>query len=366
MVSDPTERPIVEGFWRAPGEARATASRLEVDTTGTATITSEINGLGLAKAPFAKLVVSDRVGSIPRRLNFPDGSSFETRDNDGIDRLLAPYRGRRGGGLIHNLERFHPRLLVFVALVIAFAFAIYRFAVPALVEVAVIATPPVVPELMSKSVMASLDSSVFEPTGLPAERQKALGDGFASLTALTPHGIAGTPEHPGYTLNFRKGGVIGPNAFALPDGTVIITDELLDLAKDDDEMVLGVLAHEIGHVEHQHALRQLYRAAGVTALIMLIGGDIGSGTEDILVQGSTLLSLSYSRSAEAEADRSSVELMFKAGRDPKAIARFFQILSDKLHDRDEHDFFSTHPATPERIADTLRYADEVIAAGKQK
>lgn len=364
MASDPTDRPIVEGFWRAPGEARATAGRLEVDTTGTATVTSEINGLSLGKVPFAKLTVSDRVGSIPRRLDFPDGSSFETRDNDAVDRLLAPYRGRRGG-LIHELERFRPRLLVFVALVIAFAFAIYRFAVPALVEVAVLATPPIVPELMSKSVLASLDSSVFEPTGLPPERQKALGDGFASLARLTPRGIAGTPQHPGYTLNFRKGGVIGPNAFALPDGTVIVTDELIDLAKDDDEMVLGVLAHEIGHVEHQHSLRQLYRAAGVTALIMLIGGDIGSGTEDILVQGTTLLSLSYSRSAEAEADRNSVELMFKAGRDPKAIARFFQLLSDRLNDKDEHDFFSTHPATPDRIADTLRYADEVIAAGKK-
>ena len=94
-----------------------------------------------------------------------------------------------------------------------------------------------------------------------------------------------------------------------------------------------MLAHEIGHVEHQHSLRQLYRAAGVSALIMLIGGDIGSGTEDILVQGSALLSLSYSRSAEAEADRHSVELMYKAGHDPKAIAHFFELLRDKLGDR---------------------------------
>ena len=78
------------------------------------------------------------------------------------------------------------------------------------------------------------------------------------------------------------------------------------------------------------------------------------------MQGSALLSLSYSRSAEA--DRHSVELMFKAGRDPHAIGHFLELIRDKLGDKEERDFLSTHPATPERIADTLRYADEV--AGK--
>lgn len=357
MASEADHDEKVEGFWRAPGEARAHAARLSVDLTGTATVADETSGVALASAAFRVLAVSDRVGSIPRRLGFPDGSSFETRDNDAIDRLLAPYRGR-AGGLIHQLERFRPRLLVFVVLVVGFAFALYRYAVPLLVEVAVLTTPPVVPELMSKSIMLSLDRAVFEPTELPAERQAALSEGFRKLTALT------TGDQPAYTINFRKSPAIGPNAFALPDGTVVVTDELVDLASNNDELVLGVLAHEIGHVEHQHSLRQLYRAAGVTALIMLIGGDIGSGTEDILVQGSALLSLSYSRSAEAEADRASVELMYRAGHDPKAIAHFFELLRDKLGDKDERDFLSTHPATPERIAETLKYADEIVGAGK--
>ena len=80
------------------------------------------------------------------------------------------------------------------------------------------------------------------------------------------------------------------------------------------------------------------------------------------MQGSALLSLSYSRSAESEADRHAVELMYKAGRDPHAIGHFLELIRDKLGDKEERDFLSTHPATPERIADTLRYADEI--AGK--
>jgi predicted Zn-dependent protease len=143
----------------------------------------------------------------------------------------------------------------------------------------------------------------------------------------------------------------------------VLTDELVELA-NDEEAILGVLAHEIGHVEHQHSLRQLYRAAGVTGLVFLIGGDIGSGMEDILVQGAALASLSYSRAAETDADRYSVELMHAAGYDPMAIVRFLELLRDRLHDTSEGDFFSTHPATPSRIDETRRYAEELMAGAE--
>jgi predicted Zn-dependent protease len=344
----------VEGRWRPPGAARSVESRLAVDADRVVTVTETSTGRRLAEIVLSATVISDRLGSIPRRVEFPDGSQFETPDNDGIDRLT----GRRSA--VVWLERFHPRLVVVVAAVFVLAFAIYRFALPVMVEVAIAVTPPVVPEIISQSVFRSLDGAVFEPTGLTAERQKAISDGFAALAALTPRGAAAGTGKPAYTLNFRKGEEIGANAFALPDGTIVLTDELVDLAKDD-EMVLGVLAHEIGHVDHDHSLRQLYRAAGVTALIMLVAGDIGAGTEDILVQGTALLSLSHTRAAEREADRYSVELMHRAGRDPAAIARFFELLRDRFGDVSENDFLSTHPATPERIEDTKRYAEEIAA-----
>ncbi|MBB6466375.1 Zn-dependent protease with chaperone function [Aminobacter lissarensis] len=354
LVSEPA---AVSGLWRKAGEARAVDALLTIATDGATAVTDKA-GVQLAASPFSAVTVSDRVGSIPRHLTYPGGGVFETADNDGVDALIAPHSGKRSG-LIHQLERFHPRLLVFVAATIILCVALYRYAVPVLVEVAVAVTPPAVTALMSKSALASLDQAIFEPSKLSPERQKLLSDGFAGLVALTPQAKY---EGPAYTLNFRAGGAIGPNAFALPDGTVVLTDELVELAGKDDEMILGVLGHEIGHVGHEHSLRQLYRAAGVTALIMLIGGDIGSGTEDLLIQGSALMSLSYSRGAEAEADRFSVELMHKAGRDPAAIARFFELLRDKYGDKDETDLLSTHPATPERIAETLRYAREVAAS----
>lgn len=349
-----SERGSVTGLWRQARQARATDTRLTIDDAGTATVAT-LDGSILGSNAFEALKVTDRIGSIPRRLTFSDGATFETTDNDGIDRLVAPH-SRSHAGLLHGLERFRLRLLAFVLATIVLGAALYRYAVPLLVEVAVAITPPAVTALMSKSAFASLDRAVFEPTRLSVERQKSLSDGFAGLVA---HSSGDDTRHPAYTLNFRTGGAIGPNAFALPDGTVVLTDELVGMAGKDDEMILGVLGHEIGHVDRKHSLRQIYRAAGVTALIMLIGGDIGSGTEDLLVQGAAVLSLSYSREAEADADRFSVALMHKAGKDPAAIARFFELLHDKLGDHAATNFLSSHPSTPERIAETLRYVREV-------
>lgn len=340
----------VTGVFHAAAGAPGATATLVVNSAGVARV--DTAGAIFAQAPLGDLDISDRLGSVARRVIFPDGGLFETADNDGVDRLT----GRKGPGFIASLERFHPRLILFAALIVVFGVGVYRYALPTMVEIAVAWTPPAVPALMSKGALQSLDATMFSPTTLDKERQHALLAGFNELARQTPRGLAG------YTLNFRSGGAIGPNAFALPDGNVVLTDELVALAKKDDEMIFGVFAHELGHVEHADSLRRLYRAAGVTGLIMLIGGDIGSGAEDILVQGAGLAALSYSREQEASADRYSVELMIKAGKDPTAIARFFRVLAEELGDKDRQDFFSTHPDTPGRIEEVERLAKEL--AGK--
>ena len=302
----------------------------------------------------ARTEISARVGRIPRRISFADGSLFETEDNDAVDLWLKKH-GK--SGFVHELERFHPRLLAFVAAVFLFAGVIYRFAVPALVEVAVLVTPPAVTQWMASGTLLSLDKAVFSESALPEERQTEIRNAFNQVAALSSRGVAG------YNLNFRQGGAIGPNAFALPDGTLVITDELIELADGDMDMIIGVLAHEIGHVEQEHSLRQLYRAAGVAGLIMLIAGDVGAAGEDILTSGAALMSLSHSRDAENEADRISVELMAKAGRDPRAIGRFFARLEEKLGLDGDSSFLSTHPGTAERRQAIDDHARAVEADG---
>lgn len=348
MASD--EKRVCRGDWHPRDSSRSVPSDLIIRDGQVRAVAND--GVELASTVFSKLDISPRVGSIPRRIEFPDGSLLETTDNAAIDRLQLE-NGHGWAGLIHGLERFHPRLLAFVAAVFLLSGLVYRYAVPVLVEVAVAVTPPVVPHLMSLSTLETLDRTVLGKTKLDDAKRRAISEGFARIAANSARGPSV------YTLNFREGGTIGPNAFALPDGTLIITDELVDLSDGDTEMLVGVLAHEIGHVELEHSLRQIYRAAGMAGLIMLIAGDIGDSVEDLLVQGSGLLALSYSRDAEAAADRHSVELMQKAGYDPTAIARFFEIIEKKLGDTSETNILSTHPGAPERRKAIQQYEAEL-------
>lgn len=352
LASDPAAGSVVQGSWLAQRSSRKVEARLRI-ADDLSLVAEDLSGAVLSRSLISDTTISDRVGSIPRRVTFGDGSVFETGDNDGVDALLTGRPGT-GFGLVHRLERFHPRLIVVVALVVALGFALYRFALPVMVEIAVIATPDVVPELMSDAAMDSLDRLVFEETKLDPEKRGEIDDGFDLLAGLSERGVDG------YELHFRGGGEIGPNAFALPDGQIVLTDELVALAPDDVDMILGVLAHEIGHVDHEHSLRRLYRALGVAGLILLVGGDIGAGTEDLLVQGAALLSLSYSRAHETEADRFSVELMARAGRDPTAVARLFERMMEEFGDHGDLAFLSTHPATASRIEAARRYAEEFI------
>jgi len=339
---------IAKGDWHPAGSSRSVEACL-VERAGEIAALPAGGEKPLAGAGLSWVEISGRVGSIPRRVTFPDGSVFETWDNDGIDRYLAA-RGKGGAGLVHWLEQFRLRLIAIVLAAFMLGGIVYRWGVPALVEVAILTTPPIVPQLMSQGTLQALDKTTFSPTKLSAEKRDEIAEGFARIAAQSPR-RAGA-----YTLNFRDGGFIGPNAFALPDGTLVVTDQLVELAGKDSEMIIGVLAHEIGHVELEHSLRQLYRAAGMTGLIMLIAGDVGSSVEDVLVQGGGLLALSYSRDAESAADRRSVELMAKAGYDPTAIARFFTLLEEKLGDRSDTSLLSTHPGTPQRRKQIEDYA----------
>jgi Zn-dependent protease with chaperone function len=345
---------IARGRWHPPGASRSEPALLLAQGKTLFVRLENQPGDPVSINDLTRVDISARVGRVPRRITFADASLFETEENDSVDLWLTRH-GRKSR--VHELERFHPRLAVFVVAVVLLAGVIYRFAVPALVEIAVVVTPPTVTQWMASGTLLSLDRTVFGESKLPSEKQDEIRTAFADVARVSSRG----PE--AYNLNFRAGGPIGPNAFALPDGTLVITDELVELAEGDLDMIVGVLAHEIGHVERDHSLRQLYRAAGTAGLIMLIAGDVGSAGEDILTNGAALMSLSYSRDAESEADRISVELMSKSGRDPKAIGRFFAKIEEKLGLKGDSSFLSTHPGTAERRKAIDDYATGIGTGG---
>ena len=91
-----------------------------------------------------------------------------------------------------------------------------------------------------------------------------------------------------------------PNAFALPGGKIYLLDGLLQKARDPDE-IAGVLAHELGHVQHRDSLRKIIQTGGTSFLIGLLFGDVTGGGAMVFI-GRSLFDASYSRDAERAAD----------------------------------------------------------------
>lgn len=160
------------------------------------------------------------------------------------------------------------------------------------------------------------------------------------------------PEH---TLKVDVVDVGIENAFAVPGGRLVILRGLIDKAEDRG-IVAGVFAHEIGHEVHKHALKSVIQDAGTSFLIGLMVGDIFGGSL-IAGAGQILLSLSFSREAEEEADAFSVNAMNRANLDARSMTRFFGRLSKK-HGSAEQSlvYLSTHPVSDERKAFFARSA----------
>jgi predicted Zn-dependent protease len=134
---------------------------------------------------------------------------------------------------------------------------------------------------------------------------------------------------------------VGPNAFALPGNFVVLTDELVILVGGDVDAILGVLAHELGHLKHQHGLRSVAQALALTAVGSALIGDYSSTLAAI---PATLGHLNYSRQFETEADVYSHTMLCAAGIDPAKTALFFDKVS-KIQGNLIPAYLSTHPAS---------------------
>lgn len=147
------------------------------------------------------------------------------------------------------------------------------------------------------------------------------------------------------------------NAFAIPGGFVFINRGILERAESASELA-GVIAHEIGHVVERHGLEQMAKAQNtntVVGLVYVLLGRAPGAAEQVALQvaGSAWMA-KHSREAEREADRVAVLYLARAGLDPRGMPRFFERLLDEERRAPSEllAWFSTHPLTQDRIADT--------------
>ncbi len=198
---------------------------------------------------------------------------------------------------------------------------------------------------------SKLSAKAMDKKNRVASRKSKYSKRLNKLTRKLKH-------HAGLNFNFKVYKSKTINAFAMPDGTVRVYSGLMDKFNDDE--LVSVIGHEIGHVINKHSLKQykksfIAKAAkeGLTAAGGTVGalaGSYGDIAEDFL-------NAQFSQSDELESDLYGVKLLHDLGRDPYAAASAQRKLQQLGGGKDS--MFSSHPSSKKRIARAVKEADRL-------
>ena len=155
------------------------------------------------------------------------------------------------------------------------------------------------------------------------------------------------------------------NAFAIPGGLIVFNQGLLQKAESVEE-VLGVLSHEMAHVERRHVVKSLAGRVGALGGVLILAAFVGSDAATVIAKASDFLSLKHSREDESEADARGLEFLQRAGVSSEGMIQFFSKLEKQESSLSGAlSFMSTHPLSSERIRDLKQLAAQSSAIEKK-
>jgi Zn-dependent protease with chaperone function len=297
----------------------------------------------------ALLNVSPRTGRADRFIALPDNGQFQCPDDDVLDSLP---QASPSEGPVAWLEERWGVALAGIALTACLLLAGYFYGLPVAAERVAARIPVETEQALGRHALTWLDEQKwFKPTNLDLNTQKGIRDGFDTLRS-------DLPLKSYYQLEFRASKVLGANAFALPGGTIVITDDMVKSANSQEE-VLAVLAHEIGHVELRHTMRSLLQNSAVAVVAAAVTSDAASLSVAVAGVPVLLAQTKYSREFESAADEFAFKLLKQKGYSPLAFASIMERLAIK-YEQDERMFVyvSTHPVTAERMKRARAAAEE--------
>ncbi len=290
------------------------------------------------------LKFSDRIGSINRKVFFPSGTQFETPDNDSIDELLGNTRHKNhSASAVNRLESSWTMAIAAVFCTGLLVAGFFKFGLPAAANYAAHKIPVSASENISEGTLELLSGFLFDESKVAENKQAEITSRFERYLALISNTGGFT-----YTLHFFDMKGIA-NAFALPGGDIVVTDALVELTTDLE--LDSILFHEIGHVVERHGLESVIKASTMAVIVTVALGDLSTVAELTTGSATFMLQSSYSREAESEADDYSLLLMEQLEIDPIHFATAMRKLSSQSGrvDKEEKNYFSSHPATGSRI-----------------
>ncbi len=140
------------------------------------------------------------------------------------------------------------------------------------------------------------------------------------------------------------------NAFCLPGGKIYIFTGLINYL-DNEAQLAGVMGHEIAHADKRHAIDNMAKQLGLSALINLVFGDAGN----IIDIAQNIIGLKFSRDNEAQADEYSVNYLYETVYDASEANGFFNKIEKENNEDEIADFLSTHPSPENRSIKMLEH-----------
>lgn len=330
---------LLAGTYYPPGSSRAIEVALRLGDSAL-----QVSGEGVERVErLDDCPLSEPLGRMARHFSLPDGARIEVVDLNELAAWETQQRRRSGLHWVHVLESRWRWVTVAVLFLLATMAVLYLWALPAAAKQMALHLPPEVSRLATEQALDAFETLFdFEASELPEARRAAISAQFARMAAAMDPGSGRD-----YRLKFFQAPF--PNAFALPDGLVCVTDALIEQAKHDRE-IFGVLAHEIVHVREQHGLRNVLQNSAVFLIWTLMTGDVstvagmGSALPAMLAQSG------YSRAFEREADLGAADYLIAQGWGVRPLSELLRRIDPEGLDLGKTgEAFSTHPLTAERI-----------------
>jgi len=283
----------------------------------------------------------DPVTGVPRTLRLASGGTLETDARAAVEEFW-PTRGAIAR-VAFALESRWAAAIASVAVIASCAWFIVAIALPALAEPVAASLSQQTQDAIGTHTLTTLDRTFLKRSQLTRSK-------MAQIRAQFDQFLEGEPNAGEYRLEFRR--MPGANAFALPGGTIVVTDDMVKLAASDDEL-LAVIAHELGHEHHHHGIRLVLQNSGLAVLVTALAGDAVGMTILAAALPSVLLQSRYSRQFEAEADLYAFAHLKRHGKSPQAFADVMRRLQKSTPgddgDRGIVQYLNSHPATEDRI-----------------
>ena len=303
------------------------------------------------------LRLSPRLARTARAIELADGARLMVWHDDMLDQWF-PHEDRLQR-LVDRLERHAHAVAASIVVCVVMGVVTLVWGVPWLSDRITAQVPPSVEANLGQEVLGQLDRFFgFAASKVEVERQGDLTGRFSAL-------VKNLPQSSNYRLAFRDAPDVGPNALAIPGGTIIVTDQLLDLLDDEREFD-AVVAHELGHQQHRHALRQTLRSSFVLVIAALFTGDVSSASTIVIAVPTFLLQSHYSRGFEEEADAFAFDMLSAHRTSPAWFASAMRKLDAHYEIAEGEEggvaYLSSHPRSADRIAAAEASAATFVSA----